>query len=524
MPTTWLASLSGLTIAGLSSEEAVRQALPMLRDGLSASEAYVVYADAGAFGRYGTSDQLDLDDAALQSINRDFSSHKEVRAFDLDAEGQPAGFRGAATRRSCDYVGTLIPMSMGELLLIRGPWPRGVGATELVALQTALPALALLLERRLDTMRAERQRHQLTALANITRVLYESEDLETILSGMASTIATATGVDYVTIDLCDHDGKVTLRCFNLSRPGLDVLRERWKKGAERPDVIREAVLKSRTAMIFPDAPNDERLPEAVRNFVTRTMTRSMATFPLLSKDDVLGVIIVASHKSIEFSPHLIEMVEGLAAQAATAVQAIAVYQELAASKRQLQRLNEQLQESMSVQHHLARADTLTGIPNRRYLDETLETECARASRYGQPLSVVMADLDNLKHVNDLHSHQRGDDGLRHVAHIAREVCRQADMVGRYGGDEFVFVLPATRLAEAAELAERFRNTLAASPVTTGLGESIPLTVSLGVAEYDSTTMSSPMLLIDRADRAMYAAKSAGRNRTMLAVGNEARAA
>jgi len=179
---------------------------------------------------------------------------------------------------------------------------------------------------------------------------------------------------------------------------------------------------------------------------------------------------------------------------------------------------------MGIQHPLARAETLAGIPNRRYLDEALEAECARASRYGQPLSVVMADLDNLKLVNDHHSHARGDDVLRHTARIARETCRQADMVGRYGGDEFVFVLPVTQLQEAAMVGERFRETLAGTAVTTGLGESISLTVSLGVAEWQKENMSGPTCLIDAADKAMYAAKSAGRNRTMLAAGDETRAA
>jgi diguanylate cyclase (GGDEF)-like protein len=523
MPTDWLAKLSGLTTESLPPQEAVQQALPLVKDGLGAADVYLIYGDGGGFGRYGTSDELELDDIAIHAVNRDLASRKCARSFDLRS-GQPTGFRNATSHKACDYVSALIPMSMGELLLAKGPWPNGLGASRQQSLRTALPALALLLDRRLDTKRAERQQNQLTALTNISRVLHESEDLETVLTSMASTVATATGVDYVTIDICDDNGKVTLRCFNLSRPGIDSLRERWKKGAERPDLIRDEVLRTRVPMLFADAPNDLRLPEAVRNFVTRTMTRSMATFPLLTKDGVLGVIIVASHRAVEFSPQLVEMVEGLAAQAATAVQAIGVYQELAASKRQLQRLNEQLQESMSVQHHLARADTLTGIPNRRYVDEALEIECARTSRYGQPLSVVMADLDNFKRVNDRQSHALGDEALRHIATLAREACRQADMVGRYGGDEFVFVLPVTTLQEAVALGERFRTALEASPLTNGAGESVWLTVSLGVAEWDGSAMSDPMYLIDKADRAMYAAKSAGRNRTMVAVGDETRAA
>ena len=415
-------------------------------------------------------------------------------------------------------------LGMGEMLVARGPWPRGLGDARLRSLQAALPALALILERRLDAKRAERQRDQLSALASISRVLSESEDLETVLTSMACTIAAATAIDYVSIDLVDASGSVTLRCFNESRPGVAGFRERWKAGAKRPDAARDAVLSTRKPMLFADALNDVRLPEAIRTFTARTLMRSIGTLPLLTKDEVLGVVTVASHTPLEFSTQQIELLEGLAAQTAAAVQAIGAYKELAASKRQLQRLNEQLQERMGVQHHLARADTLTGIPNRRYVDEALDSECARAARYGRPLCVVMADLDNLKLVNDQHSHARGDDVLRHTARIARETCRQADMVGRYGGDEFVFVLPATHLREAAAFGERFREALAIAPVTNGLGESIQLTASLGVAEWDKNSRTSPAGLIDQADRAMYAAKLAGRNRTMVADGSESRAA
>ena len=524
MPTSWLVSLSGLINRGVPSEEAVRGALPLLRDGLGASDAYLIYGDGASFERYGTSAELELDQAALSTVHRDLTSRKQPCAFNV-RDARVVDVRPATSRKPSDYVGTLIPMgTMGEMLLVKGPWARGLGAWRLRSLQTALPTLALIMEQRLDAKRAERQRDQLTALANITRVLSESADLETVLSGMAGTITTTTGVDYVSIDLVDAEGKVTLRCFNSSRPGVEAFRERWKQGAGRPDEVRATVLRTREPTLVPDAPNDARLPEAVRNFAARTLTRSIATFPLLTKDEVLGVITVASHRPLEFSKEQVELLEGLASQVATAVKGISLYQELAASRRQLQRLNEQLRESMGIQHHLARTDPLTGIPNRRYVEEALEAECARAIRYGQPLSVVMADLDSLKVVNDRYSHARGDDVLRYMTRVARETCRQADMVGRYGGDEVVFVLPATGLPEAAAFSERFRTRLADNPATYGADEAIPITVSLGVAEWDKESMKSPTCLIDRADRAMYAAKDAGRNRTMLAVGNEARAA
>jgi diguanylate cyclase (GGDEF)-like protein len=179
---------------------------------------------------------------------------------------------------------------------------------------------------------------------------------------------------------------------------------------------------------------------------------------------------------------------------------------------------------MGIEHHLARTDALTGIPNRRFIEETVHTEVARAKRYGQPLSLVIADVDDLKSINDAYGHHCGDEMLRFVAELARSTCRTVDVVGRYGGDEYVFVLPATSREEAAAFAERFRRRLAESPVPTVTGGTLRVTASIGVSQWDDHCMDEPACLIRQADRAMYAAKADGRNRTMVAIGNAARAA
>ena len=136
----------------------------------------------------------------------------------------------------------------------------------------------------------------------------------------------------------------------------------------------------------------------------------------------------------------------------------------------------------------------------------------------------MADLDRLKQINDRFGHSAGDEALKFLAGFARQSCRQVDVAGRYGGDEFVFVLPATSLADAVALAERFRTALAEGRLLGESDEPLALTVSLGVAEWDSTEMDGPACLVRQADRAMYAAKNNGRNCTMVAEGESARAA
>ena len=131
----------------------------------------------------------------------------------------------------------------------------------------------------------------------------------------------------------------------------------------------------------------------------------------------------------------------------------------------------------------------------------------------------MADLDDLKNVNDSYGHQTGDDALRLVATVVRQTCRAADLVGRWGGDEFVFILPSTDEDEATKFAERVRRTLAEHAFVPDR-----LTISLGVVQATADSFDDASLLLARADKAMYEAKMAGRNRTVVIVGDDIRAA
>jgi diguanylate cyclase (GGDEF)-like protein len=136
----------------------------------------------------------------------------------------------------------------------------------------------------------------------------------------------------------------------------------------------------------------------------------------------------------------------------------------------------------------------------------------------------MADLDDLKSVNDTYSHLAGDDVLRFVAGLARESCRRADVVGRFGGDEFLFILPSTQVDEATTFAERFRVRLADGAVPIRTASGLTVTISVGVAQWEGDTMEGPSCLVKKADEAMYQAKSSGRNRTVVSPDGSVRAA
>jgi diguanylate cyclase (GGDEF)-like protein len=158
-------------------------------------------------------------------------------------------------------------------------------------------------------------------------------------------------------------------------------------------------------------------------------------------------------------------------------------------------------------------DALTGVFNHRYFIEQLGRYCERGQRDRRPLSLVLLDVDYFKRLNDTHGHQAGDLALRELGAVLRENIRPGDFAARYGGEEFAIVLPDTRLAHAVRIADRLRQALAARWAHAGLSA---LTASAGVASAPQNSPYRPDQLVAAADRALYAAKAAGRNRTVPA--------
>ncbi|MBD9357945.1 diguanylate cyclase [Methylomonas albis] len=159
----------------------------------------------------------------------------------------------------------------------------------------------------------------------------------------------------------------------------------------------------------------------------------------------------------------------------------------------------------------ARIDYLTGIANRRYFMEQGEAELARSGRYGNPLSVLMLDIDYFKAVNDNYGHAAGDHALQKLGCILVEVLREIDIPGRMGGEEFAILLPETGLLKAIEVAERLRTVVAGSAIIVESGQALYFTVSIGVATLTDEGSSIGDLL-NLADKGLYQAKHGGRNK------------
>ncbi|MFP4483620.1 MAG: diguanylate cyclase [Spirochaetaceae bacterium] len=167
------------------------------------------------------------------------------------------------------------------------------------------------------------------------------------------------------------------------------------------------------------------------------------------------------------------------------------------------------------QRKLAQYDGLTGLLNRRSLSEQLQLVWSRLPGPGRTLSALMIDLDHFKSVNDTYGHASGDDVLRKLGEILREVSRQNDLAARYGGEEFCLILPDTDSAEARAAAERVRRELGAQSFETASGIALRITCSVGVASVTPTDRS-PGDVLKRADGALYTAKESGRNRVSVA--------
>lgn len=167
---------------------------------------------------------------------------------------------------------------------------------------------------------------------------------------------------------------------------------------------------------------------------------------------------------------------------------------------------------------LAATDPLTGLSNRRILDNRLDEEWRRARRTRQPLSALFIDIDHFKHFNDAYGHASGDEALIAVAEcISATVRRSVDVVARYGGEEFAVLLPDTPADGALVVAEKIRRRVQAQSVVESDHETIPVTVSVGCATYVPVDGANALDLLAAADRQLYAAKAGGRNRVCSAM-------
>lgn len=165
------------------------------------------------------------------------------------------------------------------------------------------------------------------------------------------------------------------------------------------------------------------------------------------------------------------------------------------------------------QKRKATHDPLTGLPNRDAYQARLEEELVRRHRYGGNLSLVVCDVDHFKNINDNYGHLAGDRVLKLISRTLRKNLRDIDFIARFGGEEFVILMPETQASDACSAAEKLRTSIEQSPFNFRK-ERVPVTMSFGISEFKA--LESPDVVFERADKALYQAKDGGRNRCQLA--------
>ncbi len=218
--------------------------------------------------------------------------------------------------------------------------------------------------------------------------------------------------------------------------------------------------------------------------------RSYLAVPVIFHQQVIGIFSLYSRKETAYTSEDERVAASFANQVAIALENSRMYEQV---------------------REMAITDQLTGLYSRGHFYKLASAAVERAANSKEPLSVLMIDLDHFKKINDRYGHLLGDQVLRSVALICRETLRKVDMVGRYGGEEFVILLPATPLERATAVAERLRQQIAVLEVPGPLGV-IRVTASFGVAALDNDNPNSLETLLNSADQALYRAKQAGRNR------------
>ena len=326
----------------------------------------------------------------------------------------------------------------------------------------------------------QKRRAQLEAINAIARQTTAVLDREELLRKVCSLLLHSFDIDHVALTLIENDKLIVAAHEGKLTPAMPV-----GEAMGINEGISGRALESGRAVVVQDVAADAGyLPGFAE-------TRSEMCLPLITFGKKLGVMCLESAQAGAFQQADIQPLESVADIVATAIQNAIYFEQTKA---------------------LADVDGLTGIYNRRFFEKRLVEELGRAARYQNPLSLLMIDIDHFKKINDEFGHLLGDEVLRQVSALFRAQLRKADIICRYGGEEFVILLPETSGEDARAAADKVRRVIEGHAFP---GVPRPVTISAGVAEFP-VHGSTRDELVKAADSALYASKQAGRNRVTAA--------
>jgi diguanylate cyclase (GGDEF)-like protein len=354
----------------------------------------------------------------------------------------------------------------------------------IIAVRNHLEARLSELAADLEAQRAaERQRaDQLRTLREAGHALASDLRLEVVLQTLIEAARRMVDARYAALAVLDEAGRLA----HFYTAGIGEAERRQIGGPPQGRGLLGASLRGGAPIRLADLRHD---PRSVGFPPHHPVMTTFLGVPIVARGVVMGSLYLTDKAGGQsFSQEDEDLVMGLGADAAIAIE------------------NARLFDAVQ---QLAVTDSLTGLFNRRHFFDQAEREFQRARRYRRPLCAIMLDIDHFKRVNDTYGHAAGDQVLRAVAMRCRKSLREVDILGRYGGEEFVALVPENDLPGTREAAERLRQHVAETPIDTSCGP-VAVTISLGVAV---CAENCPELaaLIAQADQALYAAKNAGRN-------------
>ena len=354
---------------------------------------------------------------------------------------------------------------------------------DILTLQTLADQVATAIQKARLYARTQKHLQVMTTLQSISHAVTSSLDLDEILNNVIQLLKDSFGYNYLSIYVLEEN--VLYLGAQLGYPDTEIIYEI----PIHAGVIGRTARTKETQFIRDVSTDSDFLPATYE-------VKNEIAVPLLKDDKVLGVLNVESKGEVPLTEHDVNLLNTLAGSVAVAID------------------NARLHAEVKL---MAMTDVVSGLPNRRAFDETLYAEITRASRYSQPLSLIILDLDSFKEYNDRWGHPAGDVRLREIAHLLRSSVRDPDLAARYGGEEFAIILPNTSKGGAIRLAQRLRQAAAASaPQKNEDGDPIAgYTLSLGVATYpdDATSMEELLLMADNAE---LTAKRLGKNQVYAA--------
>lgn len=327
-----------------------------------------------------------------------------------------------------------------------------------------------------------RYRRVVSTLFHLTKVVNSGASLHALLAAVAEASPSLVGADSCSLMLLDESRTALL---TKAASGLSA-DEEANITFQIGEGVAGWVAEHAAPALIPEVESDSRFKRVGDQALA---IASLLVVPLVTKEGVIGTLSVTSRRAGAFNKEHEELLMYLGSSIVKDIENARLYR-------------------------LSITDSLTRAYNRQYLYQRLPDEMERARRYGDPLSLVLFDVDHFKRLNDTHGHPAGDFVLKELVRLVHTTVREVDGLVRYGGEEFLMLLPKTSLAGAGELAERLRAAVASAEFLWS-DNTLKVTSSFGVATLEGKAMSDEVLL-KRADEALYQAKAAGRNRVVLA--------